>query len=439
MKSVFMPLRVLVVWELGTHLGHLLRLLPVVTELIGKGHEVLLAVPDPAFAHKFLHDSQVKCVRCPTTRSRPGGEQQEGDVVCYADILSRYAFGDEAGLAEALKLWASLIGEFKPDVLLIEFAPLAMLAARLHQLPAVHLAIGWEAPPQSGTLPIIRASAMADETSVFEREAALVRRINKHCASAGVAELQWLSDLYKSATQLIATLPETDHFGPRLQGRYVGPLFSTEFGPVVRWPEPSAEQATRRVFMYLQPDRANLALLKALNSLGADVIAVLPELQAEAAECMSNDRIQLYSHPVRLAGLLEKADFVITNAGHGLVAASLLAGTPLLLIPRNVEQAMLAKRIKSTGAAHVLPREHVAVRAHEAIERLVNDAYAREAAKTIARKYVACTEDGVIAKVVDAIETVFFETSKDCCRKNRSTVRMTPKTVSYFSNLWSMQ
>lgn len=417
MKSVSTPLRVLIVWELGTHLGHLLRLLPVVTELIGKGHEVLLAVPDPAFAHKFLGNAQVKCVQCPTFRSRPGSEQQEGDVVCYADILGRYAFGDEEGLADALTLWASLIGEFKPDVLLIEFAPLAMLAARLHQLPAVHLAIGWEAPPQSRALPIIRASPTVDQASVFEREAALVRRINSHCVNAGVAELQWLSDLYKSATQLIATLPETDHFGPRLQGQYVGPLFSTEFGPVVRWPEPSAEHATRRVFMYLQPDRANLALLKALKNLGARVIAVLPGLQASAAASLNDGHVQLYSHPVRLAGLLEKADFVITNAGHGLVAASLLAGTPLLLIPRNFEQVMLAKRIKSTGAAHVLPREHVAVRAHEAIERLVNDAYAREAAKTIARKYVACTQDGVIAKVVDAVETVFSKHQKTAVEK----------------------
>lgn len=235
----------------------------------------------------------------------------------------------------------------------------------------------------------------------------MVRRINRHCSRAGVTELRWLSDLYKSATQLMATLPETDHFGPRPMGRYIGPLFSTELGPVVRWPESSTECTTRRVFLYLQPDRANLALLNALKRLGAQVIAVLPGLQASAAERLSDDRVQLYAHPVMLAGLLEQADFTITNAGHGLIAASLLAGTPLLLIPRNVEQVMLAKRIHLTGAAHVVPLDHVATRAREAIESLVNDAGAREAANTLARKYARCTQGSVIAQVVDAVETTF--------------------------------
>lgn len=439
MKSASTLLKVLVVWELGTHLGHLLRLLPVVTELRGNGHEVLLAVPDPASAHEFLRDPQVKCVKCPTIRSRAGSEQRESDVVCYADILVRYAYGDEEGLADALSLWATLIGDFRPDVLLIEFAPLAMLAARLQKLPAVHLAIGWEAPPKSRTLPIIRPSKMVDEASVFEMEASLVKRINRHCSSAGVTELQWLSDLYKSATQLIATLPETDHFGPRLQGRYIGPLFSTEFGPVARWSEPSTEHTTRRVFVYLQPDRANLALLKVLKSLGARVIAVLPGLQAGAAERLSDDRIQLYPHPVRLAGLLEQADITITNAGHGLIAASLLAGTPLLLIPRTVEQVMLAKRIKSTGAAQVLPLEHVATHAHEAIEQILNDADAREAAKAIAWKYVRCTQGSVIAQVVNAIETAFLKHQQNVVEKMTSGGPLATTIGSDFSNLWSMQ
>lgn len=407
MKSPFKPLKVLVVLELGAHLGHLLRLQPVMRALEFSGHEILLAVPDPAAAHKLLGDPRVKYVKCPTTHSQTGTKKPESEVVCYADILARYAFGQDEGLAHALDLWAALIGQCRPDVLLIEFAPLALLAARLHRLPAVHLAIGWEAPPASSTLPIIRPRKLLDKASVVALEASMVRRINHHCSNAGVVGLEWLSDLYKSAIQLLATLPETDHFGPRPRGRYIGPLFSTEFGPVVQWPKPSPQRTPCRVFVYLQPDRSNLEILKALKAVGSQVIAVLPGLQANAAERLSDDLVQLYAHPVRLAGLLEQADITITNGGHGLNAASLLAGTPSLLIPRSVEHAMSAKRIHSIGAAHVLSLDQVAARAREAIEELLNDAGACHAAKAIARKYASCTQDSVIAKIVDAVETAF--------------------------------
>ena len=163
-------------------------------------------------------------------------------------------------------------------------------------------------------------------------------------------------------------------------------------------------ESKRRVFVYLQPEKTNLAVLKALKSLDAHVIAILPGIRAVATERLSNPFFQIYPHPVRLDGLIQHADIVITNAGQGLAAASLLAGVPMLLIPHNFEQVLTAKRIQSSGAVHVLSLDHVAERVLATIEGLLNDIGACNAAHAFSRKYSAFTQERVIARVTDAVE-----------------------------------
>jgi hypothetical protein len=80
-------LKVLVVWELGANLGHLLRLLPVIKALKVRGHEVALAVPDPAQARLLLQMPDVECTACPMVRPRGESAGPQRAVHCYADTL----------------------------------------------------------------------------------------------------------------------------------------------------------------------------------------------------------------------------------------------------------------------------------------------------------------------------------------------------------------
>lgn len=173
---------------------------------------------------------------------------------------------------------------------------------------------------------------------------------------------------------------------------------------MVRWPEQTDGKLTPRVLVYLQPDKANLVVIRSLQALGADVIAVLPEVRPEAVEQLGNRQTQLFAHPVRLAGLLARASLVVSNAGHGVTAVGLLAGVPQLLIPRNVEQQLFARRVAATGAAHVLSIEHMTECVGSAIKDLLEDRFVRGAAEAFAREYTACTQEHVLATVVNAIE-----------------------------------
>jgi UDP:flavonoid glycosyltransferase YjiC (YdhE family) len=401
MSKAERSMKVLVVWELGANLGHLLRLLPVIKALKARGHKVVLAAPDPAEAHKLLQLPEVECIACPMVRPRGNGIQPSRAVHCYADILAEYAFGEDESFERTLGEWATLISNLQPDRMLIDFAPLALLVARLHRVPAVHVAIGWEAPPAGETLPLIGPSRPGLRDSVVALEASLVKRINRQCAASAMPKLRKLNDLYRFATQLIATLPETDHFGPRQGARYIGPLFTSDHGNVACWQD---VHSGHKAFVYLQPAKHNIHILKALATCHVQVIAVLPGITAAGIARLQLAQMGIYAGPVKLAGLLEHADVVISNAGHGLAAAALLNGKRMLLVPQNYEQALLARRIEATGAAHVFVKEKQSVEL-QAIEALLNDKKAEVAAKSMQAAYATVTANTVIAKVLSAIES----------------------------------
>jgi UDP:flavonoid glycosyltransferase YjiC (YdhE family) len=60
--------------------------------------------------------------------------------------------------------------------------------------------------------------------------------------------------------------------------------------------------------------------------------------------------------PGRLAPLLAAADAVFAAGGHGMVAASLRAGVPMVLVPGPGDQKEVAARASGAGAAIVLKR-----------------------------------------------------------------------------------
>ena len=84
-----------------------------------------------------------------------------------------------------------------------------------------------------------------------------------------------------------------------------------------------------------------------------------------------------------------------------------IAGTPLLLLPRSLEQVIVAKRIRAVGAASLMSLDEAGALAHGVIRAFFNNSGADKAAKIFAKRYAGCTQQNVIEKIVDAVDTVF--------------------------------
>jgi UDP:flavonoid glycosyltransferase YjiC (YdhE family) len=82
------------------------------------------------------------------------------------------------------------------------------------------------------------------------------------------------------------------------------------------------------------------------------VLVFSPGLPKSMVRKYRSPRMVITAQPVKLAGILPGCDLVICHAGHGTVAASLLAGVPLLLLPtqQQLEQHLTASRVVQMGA-----------------------------------------------------------------------------------------
>ena len=141
--------RVIFAWELGGHLGHLWRLLPVAEALKAREVEVLFAVTDLVSATRLIGGRGFSFVQAPETGPSSVVRPR---LLSYADILAQCGFDTPLNLAALVNGWRSLFRVVGADCLLADHAPSAIAAARTSDLPTVVLGTGFEVPPTSTQL-----------------------------------------------------------------------------------------------------------------------------------------------------------------------------------------------------------------------------------------------------------------------------------------------
>jgi hypothetical protein len=154
-------------------------------------------------------------------------------------------------------------------------------------------------------------------------------------------------EIFDASIHLLCTFPELDPFGARDGAEYLGPQGDDGAGVEMQW---SGDEG-RRVFAYLKPEDARFnALLAALREVDADTLIAAPGLDEAAARALSRPRFQVSAAAVRLEGLLERADLCICHGGPGIAARALLSGVPLAMLPQQLEQLLIARRLQHARA-----------------------------------------------------------------------------------------
>ncbi len=154
------------------------------------------------------------------------------------------------------------------------------------------------------------------------------------------------------------TFPELDHYAHcRGPATYWGCLLSSISGANPSWPPGSGP----RVFGYLRSEiRHAESVLAALGHAGYPSLVVFPDIPADMLARHQYANLRISTDPVETSRVLNDADLAITYGGHGLTAAFLLAGKPLLLLPGQLEQYLLARRIEEIGAGLLVDPEQPA-------------------------------------------------------------------------------
>ena len=388
--------RVLFAWELGANLGHVSRLVPLARTLQARGHDVLFALRELGSAAEALTASGLRYVPSPAL---PFVGDPRKLQVSYADLLAANGFADPRILPWALRAWLHLLDLARPDLVVLDHAPCALLACRVRGQPHLAVGTGFAIPPAESPLPSIVPWQKVTPEALASAEAPVLAQVNAAARAVGHAGFGALHELFDPAHCALATFPELDHYSGRRGATYHGSSFVTDSGRALNF----RGDGGAKVFVYLRDARVAVPVAEALAARRADAVLFTPDLPAAVRERLAASPLQVTDTPARLDALLPHADAVVCSAGHGLLSASLLAGVPLVAIPGNTEQALSAQRAASLGAAASFMPATTAKAFPAALDEALQGKL-REKARAFAQRYPKFEPRQVVATLTRRME-----------------------------------
>src|SRR5690349_7069145 len=150
--------RVLFAWELGGDLGHVRRIFEVANGLRALGHEAAFAFHDLLAAGSL--SAPVAWFQAPLLA--PPAKVLAGTPVNHSAVLVNRGFGDALSIAGAIRAWHGIFKLWKPDLLVADYAPGALIAARVAGLRNATIGSGFSTPPAQDPMPPLRSWLPAD-------------------------------------------------------------------------------------------------------------------------------------------------------------------------------------------------------------------------------------------------------------------------------------
>lgn len=390
--------RILLAWELGGGTGHLMSLRAIAEVLLVRGHEVTLAAREIGDAAKIFNGLPMRVMQAPVCLKNYSGLADP--PLNFAEILMRFGYLDAPMIRALVQGWRGLLELTAADRLVADHAPSALLAARGMAVACSTFGNAFSVPPPVAPTPAMRDWLAVPAQRLQNSDALVTDAINAALAP-GVPRLASLHQLFEPTDQMFVGIPELDPYGPRTTGHYLG-LFSAPSGrATIDWPAGDAP----RVFAYLRMDYRHLDLC--LRTLSAGSVRCLVNIFGASREIIARyqgPHLAFTEGHVDIQTMTEQCDLVVCHSGLGTVNAVLRTGKPLLLLPGQLEQFLLARNVEKLGVGVVVHPETAAPDIAGALARMTTDPGFVERARVLARRYAAAAPVTVVEQAVARIE-----------------------------------
>jgi UDP:flavonoid glycosyltransferase YjiC (YdhE family) len=369
--------RALLAWEGGDNRGHLSKL-RTVAEYLGDRF-----VFDAALC-RLAHRAEIDPI-CELVMSGPALALSSSlrialgnpRTATWGEFLGDLGFGNEDMLRQTIQWWQGLMRERDISLVIGDFAPCAMMAARGLGIPSAVIGTGYTVPPPSmQEFPQL----LPEFGQRIYDEGKLVATVNAASKKYGIPPIRYLPEVYHASEHIAFTLP------------FLDPYFEHRKEPLL---PPVGTDISRNVagggdevFVYFPGNRSGEPdWVEALVDAGLPVRAFMPTISDEVAARLAAKGCLLERKPAHVDDIASRSRVIVHAASHGVLCMGLAAGLPQVPVPLQLEQIFNARRLQEKGVAHVVGEtERSAESVRAAVLAAYGDAAMADRARALARE-----------------------------------------------------
>jgi rhamnosyltransferase subunit B len=360
---------VLLAWELGEGLGHLPPLKAIALALQPLGVKPVFALREIHHAGPALRDFNAPVFVAPHWSKPAAPPFKTGS---FADILGANGYTTSERAASLIGAWDRLIDEVKPDAIVCEHAPSAMLSA-FGRIPVAFVGNGFAVPPaDEAQFPPYTPGVGSPEGQdvVLEAISVALRRLGRPAPAT-------LTAPFRGDFRGVYSFPLIDSYRSVRRERVLGPIEPQP--PLAPLPD------RPRLFVYSAVDFARIdALFQCLMDIGPEASVYLRGNLGPRAAILRSRGVEVFDAPQPFAEIMPRASVVFSHAGSGFTNAALASGRPHITFPRHFEAKASAMGLEQAGCGIRLSTLDVeSFRA--AYRRAHMDTAMREAAQRVGR------------------------------------------------------
>lgn len=335
--------RILFGWELGANRGHIERLLPMARRLLGQGHDVGLALQQIDCAG-LDRDPRITLWQAPVWPRLLINNLQDGSrrVATMGDILAQLGLDRPGCLAAMMSGWDTIFAAFRPDVVVADYAPALLTAARA-RVPTISVGDYFSCPPYQ----LERFPSLTGATNAYDEDM-LLDTVDADLVSVGRTPLAGLPELFTADHVMVGNFAELDPYRALRIGDYCAPSLKLPLAdgsggggdeifvygynrisadhPV--WRGLAATRRTVRVHMS-DPARAHIEMAKQLGFI-------------------------FEPRPVEFPLIAKRSSVAVSYGGNGFTSACLVAALPQLMMPFDLEKLMTARAVDTLRLGRML-------------------------------------------------------------------------------------
>lgn len=367
--------KVLLCWELGGGTGYAAWLVDIARGLQERGCEVVLALRELVPCIHLTAGLEASVLAAPVASGTlPREARGKGFHPCgFADLMQANGFGAPHELNALVRGWRGIIDQVKPDLIVGAYSPVLGLAA-YGRIPLALIGYGYTLPPaDQPTFPLFRS-----DRRPYADQAVLLAQVRRVQEALGAPVPTELTEVHRGDARFILSFPEIDPYKATRNEPVVGAL--ENLGEI------TARPWSPRFYAYLVGSKPFVhTVVMGLTKSGLPGSIYLRDPNMAPPGNLESLGIEWLTRPPPLSEAIERASVVIHHGGANTLHSALGAARPQVLVPRNLDQSVMAQEAEDFRIAVRLANDATPESIGETVRQVATepqlvrnlDAYAR--------------------------------------------------------------